>query len=137
MFHDFQNQLISKAPATGMSPDVWDTGRFGGSDISIGCNISGLIVPTLVTTPGTLTVNIIQSTLSTMAAPDVIATKTFAIGALDVDKQLEVVMGQGVISKQYIAFSFSGTAVINASGFLVKSEDIAVNKFFPKVYASL
>ena len=137
MFHDIQNQLLNKAAASGTSTDVWDTGKVGGSDISIGEPLSGLVVPTLVTTPGTLKVDIIQSTTSAMAAPDIIATQTFTIGALDIDRQLEVVLAQGVISKQFLAFSFSGTAVINASAYLVPCDTIAVNKFFPKVYPSI
>jgi hypothetical protein len=137
MFHDIQNQLLNKAAATGLSTDVWDTGKVGGSDISIGEPLSGLVVPVTIGTAGTLTVDIIQSATSNMAAPDIIATHTFTLATSDIDKQLEVVLAQGVISKQFLAFSFSGTAVLTASAYLVPCDQVAVNKFFPKVYPSI
>lgn len=136
MFHDFQNQLMTKAAATGTSTDVFDLVK-AGADISIGENLSALVVPTAISVAGTLVVNIIQSATSNMASPDVLATKTFTLATTDIDKQLEVVLPQGVITKQYLALSFSGTGTASVSAWLVLSKNIAVNKYFPKVYPSL
>lgn len=132
MFFDAQNQLQSNAPATGVSTDVYDKVGLT-QDPTIGEEIVGLVVPTTITTPGTLLVEMIQSTTSAMAAPDVVASRSFLAADLTIDKFLTIPFPQGSVSKQYLAFRFSGTAVLNVNAHIVCSDEVPVNKFFPKI----
>lgn len=147
MFHDIQNQLSVKQAVANVTPvistDVYDTGKVGGSDISIGgkTGISALVVPTTVTVAtGGFTVDVIQSATNNMASPDVIATRIFLAADMIVDKRLEIPIPQGSISKQFLAIRYTGgNAALNTvvSGYLVPTQEIPAWKPFPKVYPSL
>lgn len=147
MFHDIQNQLSSKQALAGVTPtlstDVYDTGKAGGSDISIGgkTGISVLVVPTTVTTPtGGVTVEFIQSAAENMSSPDVLATRVFAAADMVVDKRLELPIPQGSISKRYVAIRYTGgnaALAANVSGYIVPTAEIPAWKPFPKAYNTI
>ena len=147
MFHDIQNTLSIKQAITSTTPtlstDVYDTGKVGGSDISIGGHsaISALVVPTAVTVAtGGIKIEILQSAASDMSSPDVIASKDVPAAQLLVNANLEVPFTQGSISKRYIALRYTGgNAALNTNvcGYLVPSAEIPMYKSFPKVYQTL
>lgn len=144
MFHDIQNQLMVKqtiTTAAAVSTDVYDLGKEG-ADISIGEAYSALFVPTTAATGGaTYTLEVIQSSASGMSSPDVLATRAIAAGVLTVDTQFILSIPQGAISKRYLAFRVTPaggtTPSVVLSAFLVPDKEIAVNKYFAKVYETL
>jgi hypothetical protein len=139
MFHDIQNTMQEKTTLAGVSTDVYDTGKVGGSDLSIGELIAGLTVPTEITGAGTLIVEIIQSTTSAMALPDILATRTVTLALTDVDKLISLPLPQESITKQFLALRFSGTAVLKGNAYFVPEKEIPAGstKHFDKVYPSL
>lgn len=147
MFHDIQNQLSSKQALAGVtatvSTDVYDTGKVGGSDISIGgkTGISVLVVPTTVTVAtGGIKIEFIQSASDTMSSPDVLATRDIAAADLKVDSRLELPIPQGSISKRFVAIRYTGgnaALAANVSGYIVPTAEIPVWTPFPKVYNTI
>lgn len=148
MFHDIQNQLMVKqAITTGatLSTDVYDLVATNGMDPSIGRMYAALFVPT-VAAAGTVvatsyTLEVLQSTVSAMTSPDVIATGSYAGTSFTLDAMFQVVIPQGSISKEFIAFrvtAVGGTApTVTLSAYLVPVDEIPVNKFFKKVYTTI
>lgn len=87
------------------------------------------------------TLEVIQSTVSAMTAPDVLATRSVAGTACTVNAQFGVPLAQGVITKRFLALrvtAVGGTApTLAISGYLVPRDIIPVNKFFTKVYTTI
>lgn len=131
-------QTVTAAPV--LSTDVLDLIKEG-ADPSIGTMLAGLVVPTLVTAAtGAFTVEVLQSSASNMAAPDVIATAIFPLAKIVVDEFLAVPIPQGSISKRYIALRVTPAVALDSvafSGYIVPEKEVPVNKFFAKVYETI
>lgn len=139
--------MVKQAITTGatLSTDVYDLVATNGMDPSIGRQFSALFVPTVAAAGSVVatsyTLEVLQSTVSAMTSPDIIATRSVAGTAMTVDSAFEVPIPQGSISKEFIAFrvtAVGGTSpTVTLSAYLVPSDEIPVNKFFKKVYTTI
>ena len=149
MFHDIQNELMSKAAITTaavVSADTFDLGAVG-TDPSIGELMAGLFIST--TAPaGTVAATsylfeVITSAAANLGSPTVIASAsvTTASGNLAVDKRVIVPIPQGSITQRYLGFRVTptgGTApTFSVSAQYVPLKEIPAYKPFPKAYTTI
>lgn len=135
---DKQNELCSAQAFTGaatVSANSYQKAS-AAQDISIGRRMAILVYFSAAGAGTTHTLDAIQSTVTALTSPDVLASVSVTTTALPDDKFVEVPIPAHKMTKQHLGLQHTatgGTTTATISAWLVPQDEISSYKSFPKV----
>jgi hypothetical protein len=140
MFQDIENELTTHGGqaftgAATVSAHSYQK-QSAAQDLSIGRRMAILVYFIAAGAGTTHTLDAIQSTVTALTSPDVLASVSIDTDDLPADKFVEVPIPQGVMTKAHLGLQHTatgGTTTATLSAWLMPMDEIPKYKSFPKV----
>lgn len=139
MRFDIENQVCVAQAFTGAATVSQHSIRKQTAEqaISIGRRMAFLILPVVAAGTGsTVLIELIQSTVTALTAPDVLNSVSVLAADCVPGKQIELIVPQGLSTKQHLGLRVTitgGTTTATLDAYLVPLDEIALYKSFPKI----